>query len=346
MDKKYQIFVSSTYEDLKEERDQAIKAILEMGHIPVGMEMFSAADEEQWQLISRQIESTDYYVLIVGHRYGSETPDGISYTEMEFDYAKECGVPTLGFIIDDKASWPANRIDKDSKTKEKLDIFKLKVKSKLVHFWNNKEDLHGKISISLVKAISINPRIGWTRTNEAISPEMMKEITRLSSENSKLRSEIQTFQKKQKEDVDEVRKVLNILNSNERTYPIRKEASFDGAKRYKRTLLQLFLAAAPNLITENSTEGIAKNIAHSVVGTNYYHFWPFGKVNTEHLIADFEALDLVEPSKRKHQVSDKASYWSLTTFGKQLNKRSRKIQLEEGIATSIEATDNEELDEK
>ncbi len=45
MDKKYQVFISSTYEDLKEERDQAIKAVLEMGHIPVGMEMFSAADE-------------------------------------------------------------------------------------------------------------------------------------------------------------------------------------------------------------------------------------------------------------------------------------------------------------
>ena len=43
----HQIFVSSTYEDLKKERDQVIKAILEMGHIPVGMEMFSAADEQQ-----------------------------------------------------------------------------------------------------------------------------------------------------------------------------------------------------------------------------------------------------------------------------------------------------------
>jgi hypothetical protein len=86
LDKKYQIFVSSTYEDLKEERDQAIKAILEMGHIPVGMEMSSAADEEQWQLITRQIEATDYYIIIVGHRYGSETREGISYTEKEFDY--------------------------------------------------------------------------------------------------------------------------------------------------------------------------------------------------------------------------------------------------------------------
>ncbi len=50
---KYQIFVSSTFEDLKAERDQVIKAILEMGHIPVGMEMFSAADEQQWDVIKK-----------------------------------------------------------------------------------------------------------------------------------------------------------------------------------------------------------------------------------------------------------------------------------------------------
>ena len=73
MEKKYQVFISSTYEDLKEEREQAIKAVLEMGHIPVGMEMFSAADEDQWNLISRQIEASDYYLIIVAHRYGSET---------------------------------------------------------------------------------------------------------------------------------------------------------------------------------------------------------------------------------------------------------------------------------
>ena len=45
MNVKYQIFVSSTYEDLKDERAEVIKACLNMGHIPVGMEMFNAADE-------------------------------------------------------------------------------------------------------------------------------------------------------------------------------------------------------------------------------------------------------------------------------------------------------------
>src|SRR5207244_2864020 len=70
---------SSTYDDLRAEREQVLRAVLEMGHIPVGMEMFSAADEEQWKIIARHIDESDYYIVIVAHRYGSITPEGISY---------------------------------------------------------------------------------------------------------------------------------------------------------------------------------------------------------------------------------------------------------------------------
>ena len=77
--------------DLKSERQQVVKAILEMGHIPVGMEMFSAADEEQWKIITRQIALTDYYVVIIVHRYGS-TAGAVSFTEKEYDFAVRSGV--------------------------------------------------------------------------------------------------------------------------------------------------------------------------------------------------------------------------------------------------------------
>jgi Domain of unknown function (DUF4062) len=104
--------VSSTYEDLRSERNEVIKACLNMGHIPVGMEMFNAADEEQWAVITRTIDQCDYYVVIVAHRYGSAMPEGLSYTEKEYDYALAQGVPILGFIIQEDAPWPSDRIDK------------------------------------------------------------------------------------------------------------------------------------------------------------------------------------------------------------------------------------------
>ena len=88
MQKKYQIFISSTYEDLKVERTKVRDAILSMFHFPVGMELFGAANEEQWEIIRETIDTSDFYVLIIGQRYGTviETgPDaGISYTEKEF----------------------------------------------------------------------------------------------------------------------------------------------------------------------------------------------------------------------------------------------------------------------
>jgi hypothetical protein len=341
MDKKYQIFVSSTFEDLKEERDQAIKAVLEMGHIPVGMEMFSAADEEQWQLIARQIEATDYYVVIAAHRYGSETENKISYTEKEYDYAKEMGIPILGFVIDDKASWPSNRIDKSDIKKKKLDKFKTKIKSKMVHFWNGKEDLHGKISISLMKAMNTNPRIGWTRTNIAIGANITKELSRLSAENSQLREQNQLLLKKQNKVVDEVRNVVHILHNNSRKFGIRKVSTWKNAKKYQRTLLEIFLIIAPYLINENSSQGISHKLASEIIKSNeYYSDWPIGSNRMLEFIADYVALNLIEPSKKKHPVNDKNPYWTLSRLGSQLLKSSRRIRLEEGIDTS-----NEEVNE-
>jgi len=56
MDVKFQIFISSTYLDLIEERNAVIEAILKIGHILIGMEMFKAEDVDSWEVIKRTIE--------------------------------------------------------------------------------------------------------------------------------------------------------------------------------------------------------------------------------------------------------------------------------------------------
>ena len=65
MEIKYQVFVSSTYKDLLEERQEVIQALLELDCIPVGMELFPATDDDQWTLIKRLIDDCDYYILII-----------------------------------------------------------------------------------------------------------------------------------------------------------------------------------------------------------------------------------------------------------------------------------------
>lgn len=129
MEKKYQIFMSSTYKDLIEAREKVRDAILTMMHFPVGMEMFSAADEEQWEIIRDTIDSSDYYVLIMGHRYGSviETGDdaGISYTEKEFRYAEEKKIPILAFILSNDADIKITNLENDTEKAKNLRHLKL-----------------------------------------------------------------------------------------------------------------------------------------------------------------------------------------------------------------------------
>ena len=132
MEKKYQIFISSTYEDLKEERRKVQDTILSMYHFPIGMEMFSASDEEQWEIIQETINSSDYYVLIIGYRYGSVIENGkdkgISYTQKEFRYAVSKKIPVLAFLVDErKVAVTLDRIEQDANKKAKLEEFKQEV---------------------------------------------------------------------------------------------------------------------------------------------------------------------------------------------------------------------------
>src|SRR5712691_2308673 len=98
MEKRYQVFVSSTYSDLREERQQIMQALLELDCIPSGMELFPAADDDQWTLIKKVIDDCDYYVAIIAGRYGSIGKDGKSFTQMEYEYAVSRDKPVIAFL--------------------------------------------------------------------------------------------------------------------------------------------------------------------------------------------------------------------------------------------------------
>ena len=204
MEKKYQIFISSTYEDLKEERREVQDTILSMQQFPIGMEMFSAADEDQWEIIRETIDSSDYYVLIIGHRYGSVIEEGeyagISYTQKEFCYALDQKIPVFAFLIDNSVAITPEKMEQNVDRREKLEQFKKEVKSgRMVQWWASKEDLANKVSIALTKEINKARRPGWIRAdglnleetqNEFV--EMSKKLRKLEAENEELRKSVVT----------------------------------------------------------------------------------------------------------------------------------------------------------
>jgi hypothetical protein len=337
---KYQVFISSTYDDLKKEREQVIKAVLEMGHIPVGMEMFSAADEEQWKIITRQIDEVDYYAVIIAHRYGSVTSEGVSYTEKEYDYAASIGVPILGFILDSQSSWPADMIEADQMKKVALESFKQKVRGRLVNFWTARDDLYAKFSISFMKSISTNPRTGWIKSNEAVGPELIKELSRLSSENAQLRKDIEVYRKKDtdKENL-KFQDTVRTLSINKKTFYVFKKGAKDWEKLADVSLLSIFEAIGPNLMVDNKTINIAGDIAlyHT---RDYREHWPVPSNHLSDWLADLASLELIEPSNKKRSVRDSGEYWTLSKYGKQVHHSLRKLRLQVGDSRKEEAPDD------
>jgi hypothetical protein len=183
----YSVFVSSTYEDLREERAAVLKTLLQLKCMPIGMELFRSADEDTWEFIKRQIEDCDYYVVIVAGKYGATADDGLSYTEKEYDYAREIKKPVLGFVHGNRGSIPRNKTEDDPKKRTKLETFIEKVRKSPVSFFTATDDLATKVLASFVNFRDRRPAVGFIRVNQAPG---RKKYNDLLEENSRLRAEV------------------------------------------------------------------------------------------------------------------------------------------------------------
>lgn len=194
-DKKLQIFVSSTFTDLKEERQAAVEAILSSGHIPAGMELFSAGDETQMNVIKRWIDESDIYLLILGGRYGSIEPiSGKSYTHLEYEYALSLKKPLFSVVINPSALELKVRSLGTSVFEQEnpvlLKEFKEKVLSNMVKFWEDKKDIKIAIHETLADFGFRKELIGWIRGDNAVNGVVLEEIARLTKENSEFRESL------------------------------------------------------------------------------------------------------------------------------------------------------------
>ncbi|MGC1549963.1 MAG: DUF4062 domain-containing protein [Rhodanobacter sp.] len=169
MDKKFQVFISSTYLDMKSERQAAVMGILDAGHIPAGMELFAASDKKQIEVIQSWIDRSDIFMLILGGRYGSLDPDsGKSYIHLEYEYAMATGKPLFALYLTDDAiqrkvqgALGVDAIERgDSK---KLIEFRGLVKTKLCSEIDDLKDIHIQVQKSIRDLSSTNNLEGWVR---------------------------------------------------------------------------------------------------------------------------------------------------------------------------------------
>lgn len=267
MKRRLQVFVSSTFTDLLLERQSAVSAILKAGHIPAGMELFTASDRSQMETIKQWIDESDVYMLILGGRYGSiESTSGISYTELEYDYALQQSKPVFAVVITDAAleakirSGGSGYIEKDNP--KELFLFRKKVLSNISSFFEDPKDIKLCVHESLADFAANRDLKGWVSGDEIVDTKpLFDEIRKLTEENRQVKEALAEQEKraasqigKQSESFQELRKVLRSIR-------IKIPADVNQGKESEADLLTLFYGNKETLISGVTNEYGANEVA-------------------------------------------------------------------------------------
>lgn len=332
MEKRYQVFVSSTYADLKDERQHVLQALMEMDCIPAGMELFPAADEEQWEFIKKIIDDCDYYLLIIGGRYGSVTDEGISYTEKEFDYAVKNGLKVVALIHEAPDEIPFGKSEQNPELREKLLGFKDKVMDgRLIRFWKNAEELPGLVALSLTKTIKMYPAIGWVRANNIASEDILVEINNLRKENADLASAVTKLESQQKPTVDGIADIDSKLTIHG-SYKTKQTGYSERKHDFEHTLSwrELFALISPYLVEHPSDSAVKLKIASTlkqiVVGGSSGYSITIDDQEFKTITIQLKAYGLVNTKYTQTTKGGMALFWSLTKTGELLMIESRVVR--------------------
>lgn len=334
MDKRYQVFVSSTYADLKEERQHVLQALMEMDCIPAGMELFPATDEEQWEFIKKIIDDCDYYLLIIGGRYGSTTTDGISYTEKEFDYAVDNGLKVVALLHGAPDDIPFGKSEQDPALREKLIAFKDKVMfGRLVKFWKSAEELPGLVALSLTKTIKTYPAVGWVRASNVASESILSDINELRKLNSDQREKILELEKKANNnplidgiaDIDSCFTVHGSWKVHRAGYSTH-EYEFECTISWR----DMFALIAPYLVEHPNDRAVKLRLASVLkerqTGNDGGSSITINDQEFKTITIQFKAYGLVNIRYSQTTNGGMALFWSLTQKGEQLMTEARVIR--------------------
>jgi hypothetical protein len=285
------------------------------------MELFPATDEDAWSLIKEVIDGCDYYILVIAGKYGSIGPNGVSYTEMEFDYAVAQDKPIIAFLHENPESLPTAKSEKTEPMQEMLAKFRDKAKNRHCKFWSSPEDLGGKVSRSLVQLRKRHPSLGWVPGKYAATEAMLREIQELRAKLAQCEldaalgsSAAPPGSADLSQGNDRVEVEVN-LKSEEKgaAKPTTLSVSWDS----------LFSYVGPSALNECTDEELMEKVQlayfhaidPAIRGFNRFENVILPYVFEDRIRVQFQALGLMAPGSKRRAVSDGRKYWRLTPYG-------------------------------
>lgn len=304
-----------------------MQAIMELDCIPAGMELFPAADEEQLEFIKRVIDDCDYYLLIIGGRYGSLSTEGISFTEKEYDYAISRGLRVVALLHEAPDEISLGKSEKSPELRAKLDAFRKKVSTgRLVRFWKTIEELPGLAVLSLSKTIKMFPAVGWIRADKASTEDLFSELNEVRKLNSQLAQQL-----------EDVRAAVPKLPDLPNLAGLEDSISLSGTGYYRgqegkwnvsATWAELFAFVAPYLVkhpSDSSVKAILDEALAIKSGTGL-SVPKLSEQDFQTVGVQLRALGLISMEYAETVGGGMDLFWSATSQGEEMTFRLRAVR--------------------
>lgn len=343
--KRYQVFFSSTYIDLQAERQQVMQALLELDCIPSGMELFPAADDDQWNLIKQVIDDCDYYLVIIGGRYGSIGKGGMkSYTQMEYEYAVAKNKPVLAFLHKNPGLIAADKSEETPEGKARLKAFRELAETRMCKYWSSPEELGSVVSRSIVKLMKSKPAVGWVRADLVPDETAAKEILKLKRQVEELQQALELTRTSGPAGTSNLAQGDEPVDLTFRA-TIRDDANRITQKEYKvaTTWNEVFSVISPHMIDKASEQQLSAALREyfskrDALGERGLMSLTLSNSDFQKLKLQYRALGLITKDTSQKSLKDTSTYWTLTPFGDSLMTKSNATRSNSIGATRVAVT--------
>jgi len=327
---KYHIFIGSTLDDLKNERKELPRIVMELGHIPVMADYLDGDARNNLKLLQKVIEECDYFVALVANKY-SDSDGEVSPLVTQCSIAVKKGIPVLALIIDEKARSKPVKKEKDPALIGKLNDFKAKLQECPCETWLNIPDLCQKAQTLLVQELNINARPGWVRAEKLIDATVANELSRLSSENDALRRQVRIDAGEMVSKLrDQLKQALKVLAMNKITLSFYYASGDNWENSRQFRYIRIFKLLVPELALGKNTAEISRflgTVLNPDLEKTVRKDYPTPSNTIKKIMADLSMLKLVRCNNGE-EVSAGDEIWELTEYGKELYSAYRMRQLE------------------
>lgn len=324
-EKRYQVFVSATYSDLQSERRLLTQILPALGCMPCGLDL-DPSGTSAWTAIKKLIDESDYYILLVGSRYGTLSPSGVSYTHMEYVYAATKQKPVLVLLHDAPETRPVELQEKTPEGRLKLRDFRQLLQRGMTFPWSDEQTLEMILRQQMPELVKSRPMPGWVRANQVSNPQLERENLALKQRLAELEQERDEWLGKS-DGLGQLAQGRDIFEVSYRCKAYAAGNCEEVAVRSQLPWNALFLSFSPYLsqpqhedfiaakLAERVQEVALKDVQASRPKTHAVTDISLAPLCFNTIKVQFRTLGLI---RRVPRPEDARAWWQLTTAGEKL----------------------------